>query len=178
MCGGVMIGSPDSPVVDGTMKSIKAHNMPHEVLSAAAMRERYPLFRLSEDDIGVYEANAGVLMAEPCIETFIAQARLHGADLRFEEPMLEWSAVGAGDADAPAGLTRGVRVRTSKGTYFGRKLVLSVGAWAVGLYGKAIPQAQLYIERRVLFWFKASAEAVEGFKVRTLLFSFSCCSRP
>jgi glycine/D-amino acid oxidase-like deaminating enzyme len=69
-------------------------------------------------------------------------------------------------------------VRTSKGTYFGRKLVLSVGAWAVGLYGKAIPQAQLYIERRVLFWFKASEEAVEGFKVRALLFSFSCCSRP
>ena len=32
MCGGVMIGNPESEVVSGVMRSIREHNMPHEVL--------------------------------------------------------------------------------------------------------------------------------------------------
>jgi sarcosine oxidase len=143
--------------------------MPHDILSAADMRLRYPLFKLAENEIAVYEANAGVLQAELCVASFIALAQKYGAELHFEEPMLDWAAVGAGDAGVPAGLPRGVRVRTARGTYYAKKLVLSVGAWAPTVYGSVIPQMRLYIERRALLWFRSSEKAVEDFKVALVL---------
>ena len=161
-----MIGTPDSEIVSGVMRSIVEHEMPHEVLSATAMRQKYPQFKLSDDEVGVYEANAGYLMAELCVESYIALARKYGADLHFEEAMLDWWSVAQGGAGVPPSLERGVQVRTAKGTYFARKLVLSVGAWAPSMYGAVIPKMQLYIERRVLFWFQASEQSVDAFKVR------------
>ena len=35
--------------------------------------------------------------------------------------------------------------------------MLSVGAWAVDMYGARIPTLPLHVERRVLFWFEAAA---------------------
>lgn len=52
MTGGIMIGSPDSEVIQGTMKSVKEHNLLHEVLDAQEIRKRYPLFNVSPTDIG------------------------------------------------------------------------------------------------------------------------------
>ena len=52
MTGGIMIGSPDSEVIQGTMKSVKEHNLLHEVLDAQEIRKRYPLFNVSPADIG------------------------------------------------------------------------------------------------------------------------------
>jgi hypothetical protein len=52
MTGGIMIGSLDSEVIQGTMKSVKEHNLLHEVLDAKEIKKRYPLFNVSPDDIG------------------------------------------------------------------------------------------------------------------------------
>ena len=81
MCGGAMIGTPESELVTGVLHSIKEHNLEHKIYTAAQMREVYPTFRLAEDEIAVYEANAGYLMAELCVEAYIAMARQHGAAL-------------------------------------------------------------------------------------------------
>ena len=162
LCGGVMIGTPQSEVVAGVMRSIKAHNMPHEILSAATMRARFPVFKLNDDEVAVWEDNAGYLQAECCWESYIHMARKHGAELHFEEPMQDWAQAPVNSADsAPC-----VIVRTAKGVYRAKKLVLSVGAWAPGIFGKAMPVSiPLYIERRVLYWFKPDANMVQGFKV-------------
>lgn len=167
MCGGVMIGPPDSPVVSGVLRSIREHNMPHEILSAADMKRRYPLFQLRDHEMAVYEENAGVLQAELCVGSYIAMAQKYGADLHFEEPMLEWEAVGS-ERD------RGVRVRTPKGVYFAKKLVLSVGAWAPALYGDVMPHMRMFIERRALLWFRSSDSAVDDFKVDLVLWALLC----
>lgn len=52
MTGGIMIGSLDSEVIQGTMKSVKEHNLLHEVLDAQEIKKRYPVFNVSPDDIG------------------------------------------------------------------------------------------------------------------------------
>jgi hypothetical protein len=39
-------------------------------------------------------------------------------------------------------------------------VVLAVGAWAPSLYGGSLP-LPLYIERRVLYWFRPDAETQE-----------------
>lgn len=52
MTGGIMIGSVDSEVIQGTIKSVEEHKLPHEVLDAKEIKKRYPLFNVSPDDIG------------------------------------------------------------------------------------------------------------------------------
>lgn len=52
MTGGIMIGSLDSEVIQGTMKSVQEHNLLHEVLDDEEIKKRYPLFNVSPDDIG------------------------------------------------------------------------------------------------------------------------------
>ena len=44
--------------------------------------------------VAVWEPRAGVLFADACIDAHLAQARRHGADLHYEEPMLRWEPEG------------------------------------------------------------------------------------
>lgn len=96
-----MIGTPESEVVSGVMRSIVAHEMEHEIWSAAEMRKRFPMFKLADNEVAVYESNAGVLLAELSLESFIRMARKNGADLHFEEKMVSWDPIpGAGGLHA------------------------------------------------------------------------------
>jgi FAD dependent oxidoreductase len=125
-----MIGRRDSTVITGTLASIQAHNLPHQVLSAEDVSARWPVFQPAVDEIGVYEETAGYLVPENCIAAHLDRAEANGADLRFEEKMVSWSAV-----DGREGEARLYRITTSKGSYLTKKLILSVGAWAPEIYG-------------------------------------------
>jgi sarcosine oxidase len=58
-CGGLMIGDPDSEVIRGTLHSVETHQLPHVVLSAEDIRNRYPAFNVSNSDVGILEHEAG-----------------------------------------------------------------------------------------------------------------------
>lgn len=55
-------------------------------------------------------------------------------------------------------------VTTSCGIYMTRKLVLTVGAWAPELFNSVLP-FDLFLERRVLFWFEPLEVEGEDFTV-------------
>src|SRR3954464_14954882 len=40
--GFLMIGPPDGMVVSGTLRSVREHGLPHEVLTADEVRKRFP----------------------------------------------------------------------------------------------------------------------------------------
>ena len=143
MTGGLMIGMPDSVVVKGTLASVRTHKLPHQVLTAQQIRQRFPGFAPRDDEIGVLETEAGYLIPELCVQAHCAVAESHGAELRFAEPLISWS----DDAE-----TGGVAVQTGQGRYTARKIVLAVGAWAPELYGREI-DVRLHAARRVLYWF-------------------------
>src|SRR6266567_631263 len=42
--GGIMIGAPDGSVVRGTLRSAEEHELPHEILTPAEVRARFPAF--------------------------------------------------------------------------------------------------------------------------------------
>ena len=152
MTGGLMIGLPDSVVVQGTLASAREHNLPHRVLSAAEISQRFPGFSLRSDEVGVLEDEAGFLVPELCVQAHCAQAEQHGAVLQYDEPLLSW----AEDDSAGGG---GVVVHTAKGSYTARKMVLAVGAWAPELYGKDIA-LPLQAARRVLYWLQPRVPTV------------------
>ena len=55
-----MIGREDSEVIKGTWRSIKEYNMQYELLSPKQVKEKYPMFLLSEGEVGLFEETAGI----------------------------------------------------------------------------------------------------------------------
>jgi sarcosine oxidase len=138
--GGLMIGRPDSALIEGARRSAEMHRLPHSMLSAAEVRARFPALHPEQDMVAVLEPRAGVLFPEACISAHLGQAVRHGAVLRFDEPVLRWES----DGDL-------VRVFTSHGDYRARQMIVSAGAWV----GSLLPGLELpfWIERQVLHWF-------------------------
>lgn len=171
MTGGLMIGKPDSVVVTGTLASVKEHGLPHEVLSAGQIRQRYPVLVPEEDEIAVHETQAGYLVPELCVTAYQRIAEAHGAVLRFNEKVLGWTTVVVEEGGSHSKQER-VRVETSGGgVYTCDRLVLAVGAWAPSLYGEGIPLA-LHVERRVLYWLEPTGGA-ENYEVSVRMFFFT-----
>src|SRR5262245_55549752 len=112
--GGLMIGAPESTLVRGAKLSADTHGQPHEMLSAAEVRQRFPAIRPSDDMRAVLEPRAGVLFVKHCIAAHLQLARRHGAELRFDEPALSWKQDGGG-----------VRVATERGEFTAAQLIAS-----------------------------------------------------
>jgi sarcosine oxidase len=150
--GGLMIGPPGSPIHAGALSSARQHRLPHQELTAAEVRRRFPALQPTDDLAAVWEPRAGILFPESCLDAHLAAARNLGAELRFGEPMLEWTRDG-----------EGLRIRTDRDTYLARSLVLCLGAWAPQTLATFQPRiVPLQVERQVLFWFEA-ARAAESF---------------
>ncbi len=120
--GGVYIGSPDSDIVRGVLRSAEAYGLACDYLTAAELMSRFPGFRVPEDLVAVFEARGGVLDAEACVGAHLDLAALRGAELRHNEPVLRWTADGGG-----------VRVETPTGSYAGERLVIAAGPWIGGM---------------------------------------------
>ena len=148
--GGLMIGPPDSAIVQGTIASANAHDLPYEVLDSGELRRRYPVLNPRPDETAVYELRAGFLRPEACVRAHLALAARHGAELHFEECVREWTATSG----------NGVQVVTTGGTYQADRLIIAPGAWAPGLLQElGIP---FDIRRHVMCWFRPVAN-VESF---------------
>jgi sarcosine oxidase len=139
--GGLYLGTPDGETVAGSLRAAKEWDLPHEVLDADEIRRRFPTFDPADDEVGLYEAIAGFVRPEATVTAHLEQAVSRGAELRFEEPALEW----ADDGD-------GVRVSTAAGTYTAQSLVICPGAWAPQLLADL--EVPLTVERQIMYWFQ------------------------
>ena len=129
----------------GALESARRHELEHEVLDAAALRKRYPLFEWPDGWQGVFERQAGWLAPERSIETHLRLAEQNGATLRFAEPIERWTST----AD-------GVRVVTASASFDAKQLVIAAGPWMSHLAPELAPE--LSVERNVFFWFEPTAE--------------------
>ncbi|MFD5630235.1 N-methyl-L-tryptophan oxidase [Streptomyces sp. NPDC127072] len=144
LCGGVMIGPPDSLAFAGSLRSAEQWDLPHEILDAADIRRRFPTLHPQDDEVALYEARAGFVRPENTVAAHLQLATRQGADLRFEEPMTRWEPY-----------RDGVRVHTAENTYTAGQLVICPGAWAPQLLTDlGVP---FTIERQVMYWFEPKA---------------------
>src|SRR5437763_1103001 len=67
--GGLMLGSQESDVIRGTMASVKVHGLSHRLLDANQLRAEYPAHRVSDDDVAIFEHEAGFLRPELAVAT-------------------------------------------------------------------------------------------------------------
>ncbi|MDP9379196.1 MAG: N-methyl-L-tryptophan oxidase [Chloroflexota bacterium] len=139
LTGGLFIGPPDGHVVAGSLQSAQQHGLPHELLDADEIARRYPTLQPAPGDAALYEARAGILFPERCVEAHLRGAANAGADLRFHEPVSRWTAA-----------RDGIEVVTGRGQYGAQRVVFAPGSWL----GKLLVDLRLPLrpERIPVFW--------------------------
>lgn len=139
--GGLMIGSPDSDVVSGSLRSAREHQLDHELLDAAEIHRRFPALTPRRETVALYESEAGALSPEEAIRAHLDVAVDHGAHVHFDERVGDWQVL-------PSGI---IEVRTSRARYEAEKLILAPGAWAAEMF--KIAWLPLEVEPQQLHWF-------------------------
>jgi len=132
--GGLMIGTPESEVVAGSLRSARQHGLPHELLDAGQIRRRFPQFTPSKNEVALFETNAGFVRPEAAVRAHLDWAARLGATLRFEEKVTGYD---------------GATVTTTHGTYEAGQLVITAGPWV-----SQFAELPVQVERQVMFWFE------------------------
>lgn len=140
-CGALMIGRPESDVIVGTLASAQRWSLPHELLGSDQLRERFPQFSLPEDQVAVFEADAGYVRPELAILTNIQLATDAGAELWFD------TVVESVDSDE-----NGVRVVAGGRELSAPKVVMATGAWAGRLAD--LSRYGVKVQRQTVHWFE------------------------
>jgi len=139
--GGLMIGSPESEVVAGSLRSAREHQLDHEMMEAGDIRRRFPVFTPQDGTVALYETEAGVLFPEEAIRAHLDLAVDNGARLHFDERVKGWQVSPSGTID----------VRTARARYEAGRLILAPGLWASSLF--KIDWLPLDVEAQQLHWF-------------------------
>lgn len=136
--GGLMIGPPDGSLIQGTLDSVRTHDLTHLYQSDLATDD--PHWNLPADYVGVYENEAGFLLPEACIAAHLQLAQQQGASLWQQTRVLDWQQTATG-----------VIVQTDRGQVSARRLINTSGAWMPQTYPRSAPE--LAVTRQILFWF-------------------------
>ena len=137
--GSLDIGTVDSTVFGGALKAAQWHHLVHEVLEPGELRRRFPGYGLHTPLLGLYQPQGGLLAAERCLVAHVNVALHHGAHIHGREVLQGWDSQGDG-----------IVVRSSRGTYWAQRLVLTAGAWTHRLVAQY--RGMLQPERQVVIW--------------------------
>ena len=139
LTGALYLGEPEGELVTGARHSAELHNLAHSLHSQAELKVLWPQFQLPESFVGLFENCAGYLYSERAVQAFVDEARNHGADLRAEQKVMNWSATDSS-----------VKVHTESDEFVAEQLVITAGAWAGKVVGHlGVP---LRVTRQVLGW--------------------------
>jgi len=139
--GSVDAGPPGSGTFEGSLKSCKLHNLPHEVFDSVELHRRFPGYQLPRATMAVWQPQGGYLRPEACIRAYLRAAMAHGAEVHTSERVLAWKPERGG-----------VRVVTSNAEYTADRLVCSAGPWMSKLVSRLVDIA--VPERQVVAWFR------------------------
>ena len=143
--GSLDIGLPESSIVVGSLNSCQRWSIPHESFTASELRRRYPVLRIYDEMVAVFQPNSGFVLAEGSITAHVNGACDHGAEIHGHEKMIGWEANGDGYA-----------IQTTHDRYEVGQIVFTVGAWASKVTGISV---QVRPERAVLGWFQPKENA-------------------
>ena len=155
-----------SSFLQDTVSTAVEFGIAHEVLNADEIRRRYPQFKLSGDELGYFEPGAGFLRPEACIETQLALARQHGAEVFASETVLD-----VGEQHGA------VEVRTERAKYSAARVIVTAGPWMQKLLGKEYAR-YFRIYRQVMRWFALAKNSEQYSTTRFPVFIWIVGNRP
>ena len=142
--GCLNLGTRDHVLMGTVLHNARLHALPHEVLKAQAVRERFPAFHINDDVIGVYEADAGILPVEQCTKAHVTIASRFGAEVREHTEV----------KDVELGAR--VRITTHEGVIDAAAVVFACGPWSPTLPFMKTIAHRLVATRQVQTWFPSS----------------------
>ncbi|MGH6889243.1 MAG: N-methyl-L-tryptophan oxidase [Rhizomicrobium sp.] len=129
-----------------TVEAAGTNGIAHELLDTAALRRRFPQFRIGDGEEAYFEPGGGVLRPEACVAAQIALARRAGAHVCTDEPVLRF---------VPR--AHDVLIETPTQTWCANTLVLAAGPWLPELLAESlVPYFRIF--RQVQFWFAPRAD--------------------
>lgn len=139
--GGLMLGAERTEVISGALQSAIQHHLPYEKFTSLEVMKRFPVFSLDQDQVGIYEPEAGYLWTERAIRGHLKEAVRLQASISLAAKMHDWSARDGGH----------VILHVNGETLTTSKLIITVGAFAKEL----LPTLPLTVERQVPLWIDA-----------------------
>lgn len=147
LTGLLMAGREQDEVIRGSSRAAKTHGLAVEYLSSSDIRKRFPQLNVLDEEVGVFERNAGAVFPERAIRAHLEVAAQHGAEMRFRTELHRWQS----ESD-------GVTLDLSDGTHVrARSLVLTLGPWFSQIMHEA--GVSLEVQRMVQVWFEPAAQA-------------------
>ena len=119
-CGLLQIGKADSEAIQGVLGSAEANDLKIEQFTAEQVMQRLPIFKLSDDYVGIFEPAAGFLRVEICVAAAIKQAVKAGARLESGQKVDRWETQDDGT----------ILVTTDQQTFKTKRLIVTAGAWS------------------------------------------------
>lgn len=159
LVGVIEIGPPDGILINGVRTSAELHGLPVEFLSTKDAVSSFPGLYLTDELEVAFERDAGYLLVEECIETFLTLAKSLGAVIQTETSVLDWNASSSG-----------VTVNTSSGKVEAGALALCSGPWSSSLLGN-ISDIKLELRKKHMYWYSNENKnylASSGFPVFAL----------
>ncbi len=83
--GLLMVGPEAAEVITGARRAAREHDLPLESLTTREIRARYPMLRVQDDEIGVFEEDGGVLDPEKSVQAHLQSASAAGRANAFRD---------------------------------------------------------------------------------------------
>ncbi len=144
--GLLLVGQGDAAILRGAQAAAHEHGLDLERLNAREIAARYPTVQLLPNEIGLFEAEGGVLAPERASEAHLGVAARAGAHLRFGAAVSRWA---AGRDQFQIELADESRVSA-------RRLVFATGPWFKELLGEL--GIRLNVQRNVQAWFRPATD--------------------
>ncbi|MFJ4221178.1 N-methyl-L-tryptophan oxidase [Curtobacterium luteum] len=140
LTGGLMIGSEGSAFLDAVGRSIREHDIEHEVLDIDALRTRYPQHAVRPGDVAYLDHESGYLRPEVAVALAASEAERLGAVVHRRARVAEIRMTDAA-----------VEVHTDERVFRFPRLVVSAGVWTSQLLPGITPLHEVI--RIVMTWF-------------------------
>lgn len=145
--GGLFFIPEDAPIpVSNYTQSLTANDVPHEVLSAAEVKRRWPQFDIPDTVKTVYTADTGIAHAAKTVLALQNLARSHGAIIKDNTRVERVIPKSAG----------GVEIETSRGKFHAGKVILATDAWTNKLLAPLGIHIPLTVMQEQVTYFKPS----------------------
>ncbi|KAI8783139.1 peroxisomal sarcosine oxidase [Biomphalaria glabrata] len=154
-CGLLDLHLANSKTITKVTSSLKAHDVPHEVISPGELKRRFPHFKAGDNCAGVWDPSGGLLRADRALKAFQTVFQKLGGVLRDEEPVTK---VTPGDV---------VTVETPRSVYKANSLVIAAGAWAGRFCSSLGLNVPLQPVRTVVMYWKVDKDKIQNYSDST-----------
>ena len=140
-------GHPGSAMLAGSLAACREHDLEFELLDAAEIMRRFPVFDLPESFGGVWQPEGGYVRPDLANRLHVDLARGLKADVRFNTPV---TAIETSSA--------GVRLIVGDDVIEAASVIVCTGAWMSDL----IPalKSRLTVQRQALCWYEAKGPSL------------------